>query len=103
MERDMKIRPTKDRCLVLRDETPGEVGGIIIPEAYRKTLGTGTVIDTGPGRINDNGHRVPMQVKPMDRIALSFHAGSEVAYDDGSLCGTEAFLVSEKDIIAVME
>ena len=68
----MKIRPLNDRVLVLRvDEEETTSGGIIIPDTAKEKPQEGKVVATGPGKVDDNGKRIPLEVKVNDRVLFS--------------------------------
>jgi len=95
----MKIKPLGDRILVKREEPSDTVkGGIIIPDTAKEKPQEGKVIAAGPGRLDDNGKRVPMEVKKGDRILMGKYAGTEVKID-----GVEHIIMREEDVLAVIE
>lgn len=95
----MKVRPLADRILVKREE-PGETvrGGIIIPDSAKEKPQEGKVIAVGPGRLDDDGKRVPLEVKKGDRILIGKYVGTEVKID-----GEEHIILREEDVLAVIE
>ena len=94
----MKVRPLADRILVKREEPSETVkGGIIIPDTAKEKPQEGKVIAVGPGRLDENGKRVPPEVKVGDRILMGKYAGTEVKID-----GHEYLILAEKDILAVI-
>jgi chaperonin GroES len=95
----MKIRPMNDRILVLRvEEEKKTAGGIIIPDTAKEKPQEGKVISTGPGKLDDSGKRVPMEVKAGDRILFSKYAGSEIKVD-----GVEHIFMREDDILGILD
>jgi len=95
----MKIRPLNDRVLVLRIEEEAKTsGGIIIPDTAKEKPQQGKVIAAGPGKVNDNGQRVPMDVKAGDRILFGKYAGNEIKID-----GVEHLIMREEDILGIVE
>jgi len=95
----MKVRPLADRILVKREE-PGDTvrGGIIIPDTAKEKPQEGKVIAVGPGRVDDQGNRVALEVKVGDRILIGKYAGTEVKID-----GDEHIIMREDDVLAVIE
>jgi len=95
----MKIRPLADRILVKREE-PNETvrGGIIIPDSAKEKPQEGKVVAAGPGRLDDNGKRVALEVKKGDRILMGKYAGTEVKIDD-----VEHIIMREDDVLAIIE
>lgn len=95
----MRIRPLHDRVLVQRiEEEEKTKGGIIIPDTAREKPQQGKIIAVGPGRIDDKGNRVPMNVKEGDRVLFGKYAGSEVEIDD-----EQYLIMREDDILGVIE
>ncbi|HOZ48723.1 MAG TPA: co-chaperone GroES [Candidatus Hydrogenedentes bacterium] len=95
----MKIKPLGDRILVKREEPTETVkGGIIIPDTAKEKPQEGKVIAVGPGKLDDSGNRVPMEVKKGDRILMGKYAGTEVKID-----GVEHIIMREDDVLAVIE
>jgi chaperonin GroES len=95
----MKIRPLNDRVLVLRTDQEGKTsGGIIIPDTAKEKPQEGKVIAVGPGKLDDDGKRIPLEVKKNDRILFSKYAGSEIKLD-----GVEHIIMREDDILGIIE
>ena len=95
----MKVRPLADRILVKREEPDETVrGGIIIPDTAKEKPQEGIVVAVGAGRLDDDGERVPLEVKKGDRILMGKYAGTEVKID-----GEEHIIMREDDVLAVIE
>ena len=95
----MNIRPLHDRVVVKRLEQKEQVrGGIIIPDTAKEKPQEAEVIAVGPGKINDDGKRSPMDVKAGDRILVGKYSGSEIKLDD-----VEYVILREDEILAVLE
>ncbi|MBI4558157.1 MAG: co-chaperone GroES [Candidatus Hydrogenedentes bacterium] len=95
----MKVRPLADRLLVKREEPSETVkGGIIIPDTAKEKPQEGKVVSVGPGRLDEDGKRIPMEVKKGDRILMGKYAGTEVKID-----GEEHLILREDDVLAVIE
>jgi chaperonin GroES len=95
----MKIKPMNDRVLVTRmAEEQKTAGGIIIPDTAKEKPQEGKVVAVGPGKPNDSGKRVPLEVKKGDRILFSKYAGTEIKVD-----GEEHIFMREDDILAILE
>jgi len=94
-----KVRPLADRILVKREE-PNETvrGGIIIPDTAKEKPQEGLVVAVGPGKLDDNGKHVPLEVKKGDRILMGKYAGTEVRIE-----GEEHMILREDDVLAVIE
>jgi chaperonin GroES len=91
-----KITPLEDR-VVIRPLEGEEVtaSGLVIPDTAKEKPQEGEVMAVGPGRLDDNGKRIPMEVKDGDRVLYSKYAGTEVKLD-----GDEVLVVSSRDILA---
>ena len=95
----MKIRPLRDRVLVLRvEEEQKTKGGILIPDTAKEKPQEGRVIAVGPGGITDDGKKIPLEVKKDDRILFGKYAGNEIKID-----GVEHVIMREDDILGIME
>jgi chaperonin GroES len=95
----MKIKPLNDRVLVLRIEQEEKTsGGIIIPDTAKEKPQEGKVIAVGPGKVNDKGERIPLEVKEKDRVLFGKYSGSEIKVD-----GVEHLIMREDDILAIVQ
>ncbi|EKD34930.1 MAG: hypothetical protein ACD_75C02121G0002 [uncultured bacterium] len=95
----MKIRPLNDRLLVKRlAEEAKTAGGIIIPDSAKEKPAEGEVIAVGPGKLNDKGERVALQVKAGDRVLFSKYGGTEVKLDS-----EDYLIMREDDILGIVE
>ena len=93
------IKPLEDRVLVEPLEAEQTTAsGLVIPDTAKEKPQEGKVVATGPGRIDDNGNRVEMDVKENDVVIFSKYGGTEVKYD-----GQEYLLLNARDILAVVE
>jgi len=95
----MKIQPLGDRVLVKPIEE-GEVkkGGIIIPDTAKEKPQEGTIVAIGTGKRDDDGKRIPFNVKKGDRILMPKYGGTEVKIDD-----KEYQIVREEDILGIIK
>ena len=94
----MNVRPLHDRVLAKRIELREQVrGGIIIPDSAREKPQEAEVSAVGPGKINDNGSRSPMDVEKGDRILIGKYSGSEIKIDE-----EEYLILREDEILAVV-
>ena len=94
----LDISPLGDRLVVSpAEETEQMRGGLYIPDTAKEKPQQGTVVAVGPGRLNDDGDRVPMEVKPGDRVLYGKYSGTEV-----SLHGDDYLIVRESDVLAVL-
>jgi chaperonin GroES len=95
----MKIRPLNDRVLVLREgEEEKSAGGIIIPDTAKEKPQRGKVVATGPGKMGEDGKRIPLAVKAGDRILFGKYAGNEIKIDN-----VEHVFMREDDILSIYE
>jgi chaperonin GroES len=94
----VNIRPLQDRVLVKRVEQQEQVrGGIIIPDTAKEKPQEAEVVAVGPGKLNDEGKRTPLEVQVGDRILMGKYSGSEIKIDD-----TDYVIVREDEILAVI-
>ena len=94
-----KLVPLGDR-LVIKPVAQEEVlaSGLVIPDTAKEKPQQGEVLATGPGRMDDDGKRVPMDVKVGDRVLYARYSGQEVKIDQG-----EYIVLSEKDVLCKVE
>jgi chaperonin GroES len=94
----MKIRPLHDRVIVKRLEAESKsAGGIVIPDTAGEKPDQGEVVAVGPGKRNEDGKLVPMDVKVGDRILFGKYSGTTVKVE-----GTELLVMREEDIMGVV-
>ena len=95
----MKIRPLFDRVLVQRNDEPTQTkGGLFLPETAKEKPQEGRVLAAGPGRLDERGKRVDMEVAVEDKVIFAKYSGTEVKMDDKKL-----LILSEKDILAIVK
>ncbi|MEE6274389.1 co-chaperone GroES [Georgenia wangjunii] len=95
----VSIKPLEDRIVVQTLEAEQTTAsGLVIPDTAQEKPQEGTVIATGPGRVDDNGNRVPLDVSVGDVVIYSKYGGTEVKY-----AGEEYLILSARDILAVVE
>ena len=95
----MKIRPLQDRVIVKRiAEEEKTKGGIIIPDTAKEKPQEAEVIAVGPGKLDDNGKRMPIDVKKGDRVLIGKYSGNDIKMDD-----EEFVIVREDEILGVIE
>lgn len=95
----MKLEPLGDKVVVepeddLEQRTPS---GLVIPDTAKEKPQIGKVVAVGPGALDDDGDRLPMDVKDGDRVLYSKFAGTEVKLD-----GTEYLVLSSRDLLAIV-
>jgi chaperonin GroES len=95
----MKIRPLHDRIILKRvKEEEKTKGGIIIPDTAKEKPVEGKIVAVGAGKVLEDGKRIPLQVKPGDRVLFGKYSGSEIKID-----GEEHLIMREDDVIAIVE
>jgi chaperonin GroES len=94
-----KLVPMGDR-LVIQAVVQEEVlaSGIVIPDTAQEKPQQGEVLAVGPGRLDDNGKRVPMEVKVGDRVLYAKYSGQEIKIDQ-----EEYIVLSEKDVLCKVQ
>ncbi len=94
----MKIQPLGDRVLV-EAQKEGEVkkGGIIIPDTAKEKPQEGKVIAIGTGKVDDNGKKIPFNVKVGDKVLMPKYGGTEVKFDN-----KEYQIMREEDILGII-
>ena len=95
----MSIKPLGDRVLVEAVEVKEQVkGGIFIPDSAKEKPQEAKVVALGTGKTDDNGNKVPFDVKVGDIVIISKYGGTEVKYDD-----KEYKILETSDIQAIVE
>ena len=95
----VKIQPLQDRILVKRfEEKEVKKGGIIIPDTAKEKPQEGEVIAVGPGKLTEDGKRLPMSLKVGDKILFGKYSGSEVRIDD-----EEYLIMREEDVLGILK
>ena len=94
-----KIIPLADR-LVVKNIQQEEVlaSGIVIPDTAKEKPQQAEVLAVGPGRVDDNGNRVPMEIAVGDIIVYAKYSGNEIKIDQ-----EEYLILSEKDVLAKIQ
>jgi chaperonin GroES len=94
----VNIRPLHDRVLARRVEEQEQVkGGIIIPDTAKEKPQEAEIIAVGPGKIQEDGERQPMDVNSGDRVLIGKYSGSEIRIDD-----EDYVILREDEILAVL-
>ena len=94
-----KLRPLGDRVVIT--PTPREEmtkSGIVLPDTAKEKPQEGTVLAVGPGAFDNDGKRIAVDVKKGDKVLYAKYAGTEFKVD-----GDELLIVSQKDILAIVE
>jgi chaperonin GroES len=94
----VSIKPLEDRIVVKSVEAEQTTAsGLVIPDTAKEKPQEGEVLAIGPGRIDDNGNRVPLDVKVGDRVIYSKYGGTEIKHG-----GEEYLILSARDVLAVV-
>lgn len=94
----VNIQPLEDKILVQANEAETTTAsGIVIPDTAKEKPQEGTVLAVGPGRVDDNGKRIPLDVAAGDVVIYSKYGGTEVKYN-----GEEYLILSARDVLAVV-
>jgi chaperonin GroES len=93
------LKPLEDRIVVqpLEAETT-TASGLVIPDTAKEKPQEGTVLAVGPGRVDDKGARIPLDVQVGDIVLYSKYGGTEVKYNN-----EEYLVLSARDVLAVIE
>ncbi len=95
----MKVQPLADRILVKRiEEEETKKGGIIIPDTAKEKPQQAEVISVGSGRLNEDGKRIPLELKKGDKILMGKYSGTEV-----KIQGEEYVIMREEDVLAIVK
>jgi chaperonin GroES len=95
---EKKLRPLGDRVVIkptAREDMTKS--GIVLPDTAKEKPQEGVILSAGPGKIDDNGKREPMDVKVGDKVLYAKYAGTEFKIE-----GDDLLIVSQKDILAVV-
>jgi chaperonin GroES len=94
-----KLRPLGDRVVIKPTEREEMTkSGIVLPDTAKEKPQEGTIIAAGPGKILDDGKRETMDVKTGDKVLYAKYAGTEFKIE-----GDELLIVSQKDILAIVQ
>ena len=95
----VNIKPLEDRIVIKQVEAEQTTAsGLVIPDSAKEKPSEGEVLAVGPGRVDDNGNRVPLDVKLGDIVLYSKYGRTEVKYG-----GDEFLVLSARDVLAVVE
>ena len=94
----VSIKPLEDRIVIQQvDAEQVTASGLVIPDTAKEKPQEGEVVAVGPGRIDDNGNRIPLDVKVGDKVIYSTYGGTEVKYQGTALLGLAA-----RDVLAIV-
>ncbi|WP_028245984.1 co-chaperone GroES [Pseudoclavibacter soli] len=95
----VSIKPLEDRVVVrLVEQEQTTASGLVIPDTAKEKPSTAEVVAVGPGRVDDNGNRIPVDVKEGDKVLFSKYGGTEV-----KLGGEQFLVLSARDLLAVVD
>ncbi len=95
----MKLKPLGDRLIVKAvEEDETTASGIVLPDTAKEKPQEGTIVAVGPGRTLDDGSREAIDVQEGQRVLYAKYAGTEFKLD-----GDELLIVSQKDILAIVQ
>ena len=94
----MNLKPLGDR-VVIKPSPKEEVtkSGLVIPDTAKEKPQEGTILAIGPGKMDEDGKRLPMDVKKGDKVLYAKYAGTEIKLE-----GEEYLIVKESDILAIV-
>ena len=94
----INIKPLEDRIVIKQVEAEQTTAsGLVIPDTAKEKPQEGEVLAVGPGRVDDNGNRIPLDVAVGDKVIYSKYGGTEVKY-----AGQEFLILGARDILAVI-
>lgn len=94
----IKLTPLEDKIIVKQAEAQTQTAsGLYIPDNAKEKPQQGEVLAVGPGRRDDKGERIPMDVKVGDKVLYSKYGGAEVHYE-----GEDYLIVGARDILAIL-
>jgi len=94
----VSIKPLEDRIVIKQvDAEQTTASGLVIPDSAKEKPQEGEVIAVGPGRIDDNGNRIPLDIAVGDKVIYSKYGGTEVKFD-----GSDLLVLSARDVLAVV-
>ena len=94
----IKLTPLEDKIIVKQAEAQTQTAsGLYIPDNAKEKPQQGEVLAVGPGRRDDKGERIPMDVKVGDKVLYSKYGGTEVHYE-----GEDYLIVGARNILAIL-
>jgi len=95
----MKLKPLGDRVVVKAkdDQDARTASGLVIPDTAKEKPQLGEVLAVGPGEVNDEGERTPMDVKEGDTVVYSKYGGTEIKFE-----GQDYLILSSRDLLAII-
>ena len=94
----VSIKPLEDRIVIRQLEAEQvTASGLVIPDTAKEKPQEGEVVAVGPGRIDDNGNRVPLDISVGDKVIYSKYGGTEVKFG-----GEDLLVLSARDVLAIV-
>ena len=94
----MKIKPLADRVVIKPSEAEEKTkGGIILPDTAKEKPVVGEIVAVGPGKVTEDGKKVPMEVKVGDKVLYGKYSGTEVTIE-----GDQYLIMREADVFAIV-
>jgi chaperonin GroES len=95
-----QFKPLGNRVLIERSKAQATKGGILLPDSAQEKPKEGTVIAVGPGKIDDEGKTIAMNVKKGDKVLFSTYSGTEVSSTGDDV---QYLIIAEDDLLGVIE
>lgn len=92
------IKPLGNRVLVKRSKAQASKGGILLPDSAQEKPKQGTVVACGPGKVDDDGKTIQMNVKPGDTVLFTSYAGTEIKSSDDE----DYLIMTEEDLLGIL-
>ena len=95
----MAIKPQEDRVVIkIEQAEQTTASGLVIPETAKEKPQEARVVAVGPGRVDEKGNRIPVDIKEGDVVVFSRYGGTEVKYQ-----GEEYLILSARDVLAIVD
>jgi chaperonin GroES len=95
----MELRPLDDRVVIRPSEAQDKTaGGIFLPDTAKEKPQIGKILWVGPGKVNEDGKRIPMAVTKGDEVVYGKYTGNEIEIDS-----QKYVIVRESDLLGVIE
>ena len=95
----MAIKPLEDRVVIkIKQAEQTTASGLVIPETAKEKPQEARVVAVGPGRVDEKGNRIPVDIKEGDVVVFSRYGGTEVKYQ-----GEEYLILSARDVLAIVD
>ncbi len=95
----VNLKPLEDRIVIQAlDAEQTTASGLVIPDTAKEKPQEGKVVSVGPGRFDESGKRVPLDVKVGDVVIFSMYGGTEIKYS-----GQEYLILSARDVLTIVE